>query len=146
MTAASTERDAILAALSRFINQRSGIEAENYFSRWNDRDGIAVFRSEQRAIARDGKEARILLDIVRDREWITEEDLKNAFLRSWSGRLEWDGKALSYCAGQYFPTEYRKAACAVLSRAIINAYQREGNSLDYIRKNFKRSGAYRWFN
>ena len=141
----STERDAILAALSRFINQRSGIEAGNYFSGCNDRDGIAAFRSEQRAIARDGKEARILLDIVRDREWITEEDLKDAFLRSWSGRLEWDGESLSYCAGQYFPTEYRKAACAVLSRAIINAYRREGNSLEYVRKNFKRSGASRWF-
>jgi hypothetical protein len=28
----------------------------------------------------------------------------------------------------------------------VNAFRREGNSLEYVRKCFKRSGASRWFN
>jgi hypothetical protein len=145
-TIETTEKQKIMAALWRFINQRSGIEAANYFSDWRDERGIYAFKSEQRSIARDGKEARILWDAVDCRDWINAEDLKDCFLASFSGRLEWDGKSLSYTSGQYFPTEYRKAVCAVLSRAIVNAFRREGNSLDYVRKCFQRSGASRWFN
>jgi len=146
ITTLQTEKEAILAALWKFISQRPGIETGNYFSSWRDENGIKAFRSERRSIAKDGKEARILWDAVNAREWITAQDLMEAFLAAFSGRLEWDGRSLSYTAGQYFPTEYRKAVCAVLSRAIVQAFRREGNSLDYVRGCFKRSGASRWFN
>ena len=38
--------------------------------------------------------------------------------RAFSGRLSWDGASLSYCTGQYYPTEYRLAAAAVLRAAL----------------------------
>jgi hypothetical protein len=82
------------------------------------------------------------------------------------------GFAVDYCTGQYFPTEYRKAVCAVLSQAIWNwtsAHAMPAPTLhhnsetgetvqrfkglrvgDYLRASFKREFgrgmASRWFN
>ena len=47
---------------------------------------------------------------------------------AFSGRLSFvvkDGKCegITYCAGQYFPTEYRRAACAVMAAVIWEHYR-----------------------
>lgn len=111
------ERAAILTALDRWIRQRPGLEYANY-------GNPTSYRSELRSISRDGREAKTLLQAVRWREQsITLPMLREAF-RAYSGRLTWTwdaeaGKgALSYVTGQYWPTEYRKAACAVLASAL----------------------------
>lgn len=153
----TTERAAILDALGSWINQRPGLE----FGCYGD---VAAYRAEQRAILTDKKHALILLSAVRWRDSITADDLKAAF-RAYSGRLSWDGEKLDYCTGQYWPTEYRAAACAVLA-SILWAYWRdcadpatEGEPTQqpgivdiggYIRKQarreFGRTIASRWFN
>lgn len=110
-----TKREQILAALRAHIESRPGIEPGNYAS-WRD------YRSESRAVTRDLHTARRLLGEVGRHESIGEAELRAAF-RAFSGRLTLtdrpDGSvAIDYCTGQYYPTEYRKAACAVLASAL----------------------------
>ena len=105
----------ILEALRRWINQRPGLEFGNYGE-------ISSYRSELRSITRDRRDALELLSAVALRDSITAEQLIAAFPRAFSGRLtitEKNGMAqLDYCTGQYWPTEYRKAAAAVLASAL----------------------------
>lgn len=105
------ERDAILHALRRWIAQRPGLEFGNYGE-------VAAYRSEQRSIARDKREAETLLAYVERHPSIDAARLREAFRSAYSGRLSWDGTRLDYTTGQYWPTEYRRAACAVLASAI----------------------------
>jgi hypothetical protein len=102
----ATERAAILTALDAFIRQRPGLDARNY-----DR---ASYAAEVRSIGRDLQDARALLRAVELRPSITAATLKEEL----SGRLSWDGKRLEYTTGQYWPTEYRRAAAAVLASAL----------------------------
>src|SRR5574337_1337720 len=105
----------ILQALQAWINQRPGLEFANY-------GNLAAYRAELRSIAKDRRDAETLLAAVALRESITAENLIAAFPRAYSGRLEIsekDGKVqFNYCTGQYWPTEYRKAACAVLASVL----------------------------
>lgn len=131
-------RDDILNALQAWINQRPGLEFCNYSSS-NHRESVANYRSEQRRITRQKHDADKLLAAVRWRTSIGVPELKEAF-RAYSGRLtlhevteprptpgidalQTPACRLEYCAGQYWPTEYRAAACAVLASALW-AYQR----------------------
>jgi hypothetical protein len=85
------------------------------------------------------------------------ETLQEAF-RAFSGRLslvEGPGGSVScdYCTGQYFPTEYRAAACAVLSTACWDYWRTDFPISNNIRKDilkrarriFGRGIASRWF-
>lgn len=111
----AAERDAILAAMRKWINQRPGLDPRNY---GYDVDGRAAYLAEARGIARDGRDARTLLAAIEARPGITATDLRRALAQSFSGRLSWDGRRLDYTVGQYWPTEYRAAAATVLSRAV----------------------------
>jgi hypothetical protein len=116
-------KEHILTALRSFINQRPGLEFANYGE-------ISAYRSELRQITKDRRDALELLNAVALREPITAADLLAAFPRAYSGRLSIteaaDGRAvLDYCTGQYWPTEYRKAVCAVLSQCLWG-WVREG--------------------
>lgn len=112
----------IIALLDAWIRQRPGLE-------YGDYGDITSYRAEVRSIGRDLAHARTLLRAV-ELSGITAEDLAAAFPRAYSGRLSLkthdDGKTwrLSYCTGQYWPTEYRRAACAVLASALWD-YKRE---------------------
>lgn len=148
------KKQQIIAALYTFINQRPGLEYCNY-------GDVPNYRAEVRAIGKDLAQARQLLRYVELRASITAEDIIEASKRAYSGRLTIverdDGAvAIDYCTGQYFPTEYRKAACAVLSQAIW-AWHRDqcmpadtAKPGDYLRASFKREFgrgmAARWFN
>jgi hypothetical protein len=122
------KRTQILTALAAFIRQRPGLEYGNYCSGWHDAEGRKSYFREMRSIIRDKHIAeRLLLDVTW-RDGITETMLRDAF-RAYSGRLSIEDRpdgsiALDYCTGQYFPTEYRKAAAAVLASALW-AYARE---------------------
>jgi len=156
-------KQAMLAALGAFIAQRSGIDYQNYGQR-------EAFMGDYRPILQNGKTARMLLRQVELRDSITADDLMAAS-RAFSGRLQFeerDGKvAVSYCAGQYFPTEYRAAACAVLARALWDYTASKGmpdpvvgangdktysglSAGEWLRKHFRRelgrSIANKWFN
>jgi hypothetical protein len=105
----------ICALLRAFINQRPGLDFANY--------GCATsYRSELRGITRQRADALQLLRAVELRDSIEVGELIAAFPRAFAGRLELketNGKThLFYCAGQYFPTEYRAAVCAVLARCL----------------------------
>ena len=145
-------KDQVISALSAFAAQRPGIEPGNY-SDWRS------YRAESRSVTRDLHDARYLL---RQCElWgVSVEELRGAF-RAFSGRLvpsvNEKGFCLDYCTGQYFPTEYRKAVCAVCAAALWDHFRedfaksaKEGESAgDAIRRNFRRMFgariARRWF-
>ncbi len=120
----------ILDALRAFINQRSGIEFGNY-------GDVKAFRAEQRGIQKDRRAALELLRAVELSSEIGADELIKAAQSAYSGRLTIVETlpdraspsvpttfAIDYCTGQYFPTEYRRAACAVLASALWE-YTRE---------------------
>ena len=105
----------ILQALRVWINQRPGLEFGNYGE-------LSSYRAELRQIAKDRRDALELLSAVALRDSITVKDLIEAFPRAYSGRLsineDKERVRFEYCTGQYWPTEYRKAACAVLAAVL----------------------------
>lgn len=108
-----TQKNDIIEALRRFIAQRPGLEPGNYISGWNDAEGRRLYRAESRQITRDRHDAEALLWYAK-MCGVTGAQLANALNR----RLTWDGARLSYCTGQYFPTEYRRAAASALASAL----------------------------
>jgi hypothetical protein len=124
-------KQAILAALDKFTRQRPGLEFGNY-------GDLSAFRSEMRGITRDLHHYRELERYVTWRDSITADMLLEAARSAYSGRLTLndiratyaDGSiyhnfSVDYCTGQYWPTEYRRAACAVLASAIWAAMRDE---------------------
>lgn len=100
----------LFKAFTAFINQRPGLDFANY-------GDISAWRSESAQITRDRKRALAALYAAEVAPWDAVA-MKAAF-RAFSGRLtpiiQEDGSfALAYCTGQYWPTEYRKAAASVL--------------------------------
>lgn len=171
---AQPSKEQIIALLDGWIRQRPGLEFGNYGE-------MSAYRSELRSITKDLNEARHMLAYVAVRNSITADMMLEGF-RAYSGRLSiTPGKKpgtwrLDYCTGQYWPTEYRRAVCAVLS-SVIWAWMRDecmpeptivrthddsngtlehkvyGGGLsagDYLRKaarrEFGRGMASRWFN
>lgn len=109
----------LIALLASWIAQRPGLEFANY-------GDVSSYRSEMRSITKDGAVAKQLLRYVEMMDSISAEDIIEGF-RAFSGRLslvlrndEW---TLDYCTGQYWPTEYRRAAAAVLSSVIWNYWR-----------------------
>jgi alkylhydroperoxidase family enzyme len=145
------ERTRILDALARWIGQRPGLDPREY---GHGMDGWRGYLRESRSITRDLHDARQLLSSVRWREHsISAAELKAAFREAYSGRLSWDGNELHYCTGQYWPTEFRRAACAVLASALWHAARADmpkDAEADHLRKGFRKEyGARmqrRWFN
>jgi hypothetical protein len=135
-------RTEILEALARFVAQRSGIDGRNYGG------SREAFLGDYRRILRDGREARALLRVVQLSTCLPDSILVDVLK---SGRLTWDGKRLDYCAGQYFPTEYRAAACRALASVLWNYWGDGGRyTADQIRaaakSNLGRGITRRWFN
>lgn len=111
----ATRKQDIMQALAAFVAQRPGLESGNY-------GGQSSYRSEMRSITRDRHDYDSLAVAVAWRG-ISADDLIAASKEAYSGRLTireaGDRRVtVEYCTGQYFPTEYRKAACAVLAGAL----------------------------
>ena len=114
----------ILYALRTFAQKRPQLEYVNY-------GNPSSYLKESRAITRDLNHARKLLGKV-ERSSITAQDLIVASNEAFCGRLTIipansysDEFRIEYCVGQYFATEYRKAVCAVLARALWNHWRED---------------------
>lgn len=141
-----TTKSKILNLMRAFVAQRSGLDWRNYASDWRDKSGMAALRSDRNRILQHGRDARALLVFVE------RSSMPIDFLMSEleTGRLTFDSarNALDYCAGQYFPTEYRAAVCRALANAIWRFY-RDNLEMDvrqFARDEFGRGLAARWFN
>lgn len=149
------KKEQILAGLRAFARQRSGMDCGNY-------GGVAGYRAEARQVTQDLADANLLLRAVGWRDSITADDILSAASAAFSGRLSIMERpagtlAIDYCTGQYFPTEYRKAVCAVLASALWANYRddipnegRDGKSPGelmraYFRREFGRRIGARYF-
>lgn len=106
----TNERELMLASLRAFVRQRPGFEPANY-------ENEATYRADVRRAGRDLRHAEELIRAVTLRP-------SCALSPKQAGRLTWDAgeKRWDYVIGQYFPTEYRAAACRVLVSALWDWY------------------------
>mgnify|MGYP000943654692 CR=1 FL=1 len=117
-----TQHAIICHALRTFIASRPGLDVADY-------GDVRAYRAESRQITRDRGDALTLLNRIEPLE-VTDAEWADAF-RAYSGRLTWDGAKLSYCTGQYYPTEYRRAAAAVLAALLWRRYDDLGTPSGY---------------
>ena len=139
-------KQTIIDALHQWINQRPGLEFGNY-------GNVSSYRAEMRSIGRDLQHARAMVNYVAWHDSVTAEMIMSAADNG--GRLtltvNGDKVRIDYVTGQYWPTEYRRAVCALMS-SVIWAWLRENGNCktgDDIRKAARRelgqSIANRWF-
>lgn len=139
-----TRKQALIAVLRKFIAQRPGMDPRDY-------GDYRAYRSESRSITQDRQHAEAILAQVEWRDSLTAGNILEASKHAFSGRLTIEepepGKfKLTYCAGQYFPTEYRKAAASVLASALWDYWRTDGNSpSERGRETFGRAIANRYF-
>lgn len=114
-----------IVALIEFAAQNPGLEFSNYGDR-------VAYAAESRQIGKDWQRFKLAL-LQASSLGVTDADVIEAAKGAYSGRLGWGekqhtpasvecGEAVregdwTYCIGQYFPTEYRKAAASVLEYA-----------------------------
>lgn len=122
-TASQPTKGEVIAALRKHIAQRSGIDPRNYDTRAN-------MMGDYRPMLRDGAIARDMLDAIEWRDSITAEHLLEGF-RAFMGRLSYnpETKECEYCTGQYFVTEYRRAAVVVLAQVLWDYIKRDTSDL-----------------
>lgn len=131
-------KEQILSLLESWINQRPGLDPANYgfpaYSRESWLEARRSYNSESRRITNQRKDALILLRAVELSNGLDAEILINAF-RAFSGRLQivehGNGFRLEYCTGQYWPTEYRAAACTVLGTALWDYHRSDYTDDDH---------------
>lgn len=156
-----TRKQTLVACLRRWIAQRPGLEFGNY-------GDARAYRAEMRSITKDRHHAERMLQAIEWRDSITADAIIAAARGAYSGRLSiketTPGRfVVDYCTGQYWPTEYRRAVCAVLSSALwdywrdnapvdagpIESHSNLQNVGDYLRttarREFGRTIAQRWF-
>jgi hypothetical protein len=144
-------KENLLNALGAFVRQRPGLEFGNY-------GDVTAYRSELRSITKSRHHAETLINAVAWRDSLTADDIIKASQSAYSGcltivRTDTGGFKIDYCAGQYFPTEYRNAVCAVLSAALWDYWRTNTVSGDgawdrirnTARKELGRSIAQVWF-
>ena len=128
-----------MSAILQFINQRPGLEFANY-------GDVDAYRQDSRRITKDKHHAESLAGYIMRRDSITAADIVEASKRAYAGRLEinpTNGESfeVDYTTGQYFPTEYRRAAACVLACAIWERLRQDsppGTDADHIRKAARR--------
>lgn len=127
-----------IVELVNFASQNGGLEPRNYYDPFDLKNGrrdtyaqgVKAYNSELRSINADWvRFKKALIEAAADR--VTEEQVIEAAKSAFSGRLTWEpygkkgeadqGHVWHYTTGQYFPTEYRKAAASVLEYAAREA-------------------------
>lgn len=107
-----------IETLCKFVNQRPGLDYANYGE-------PKSYRREMAEITRDRSDFYELLGLASRRIDNLDEQLKSHLSKS-SGRLTLNESGeLQYVTGQYFPTEYRPAACRALADLIWRDYMNE---------------------
>lgn len=135
------DKSKLLGALSAFARQRPGLEFGNY-------GDVSAYRSELRSITKSLHNANELLAAVSWRDGITADSIIKATQRAYSGRLSIDADgSIDYCTGQYWPTEYRNAVCAVLAECLWHYWLTNGEKpMDAAKRELSRGAVSRWFN
>jgi len=114
-----TRKQRVIDTLDAWVNQRPGLNPCDYSD--GTMEGWRGYRRESASITKDMHDYYAIRNVVQWRDSITADMIVSAFEHAFSGRLtiteEGEKIKLSYCTGQYWPTEYRKAACAVLAAA-----------------------------
>ena len=102
-----------LQALEQFVNSRPGFDYHSY-------GDATSYRSDMRTAMNSRTDALTMLRYIAMRDSITVDQVLDAAKHNFGGRLTIDAEtgAIDYCAGQYYPTEYRRAAACVLAAAI----------------------------
>jgi hypothetical protein len=113
----------VIHTLVNFANTRPGLDFGNY-------GDVRAYRADARGITRDLHAVRELASIAR--YMCSDQDVLQA---ASGGRVEITqyanandsgaGYRVSYCAGQYYPVEYRAAVARVLASALWRAIARE---------------------
>ena len=140
------DKSKIIDALNAWVSQRPGLDYGNY-------GDPVTYRAEVRSIGKDLQHARAMVNYVAWHDSVTAEMIMSAADNG--GRLtltvNGDKVRIDYVTGQYWPTEYRRAVCALMS-SVIWAWLRENceyKTGDDIRKAARRelgqSIANRWF-
>jgi hypothetical protein len=124
----------LIALLIKFTNQRPGLDPREYAS-WKE------YRRYAREVTKDRHDALILISAVAERP--AAIGYLRHYLENSGDRLTLSADKLSYCVGQYFPTEYRPAVSRACASALW-AYWRDdvhGNTLnaDDIRDSARRT-------
>ena len=139
-------KQTIIDALNRWIAQRPGLDFGNY-------GNVSSYRAELRSIGKDLRHARAMVNYVAWHDSITAEMIMSAADNGGRLTLTADGDKvrIDYVTGQYWPTEYRRAVCNLMS-SVIWAWLREDckcETGDDIRRAARReigqSIARRWF-
>lgn len=118
----------VIHTLIAFANTRPGLDFANYGG------DVRAYRADARGITRDLHAVRELASIAR--YVCSDQDVLQA---ANGGRVEITpyaddngaGYRVSYCAGQYYPVEYRAGVARVLASALWRAIARDvGNRPD----------------
>lgn len=140
----------ILDALRAFVDSRPGFDPRNY-------GDARSYRADTGRAQRDRRDAHALLGAVYREAFSTDDNGRDKLLcclrEAMSPRqrlaLHDDGR-LEYTAGQYYPTEYRAAACRALADTLWSYWWAPGATGDSLRKTARNVlGARltrRWFN
>lgn len=120
-TAGAHTQETTSNLLCAFVRQRAGLDFANY-------GDVSSYRSEARQITKDKAHFFELFALASRRYGSNFESALTNYLTRSSGRLTLSEGRLQYCTGQYFPTEYRKAACAVLASLIFADFRDEKES------------------
>jgi hypothetical protein len=141
----------LLSLINHLAYEPAGLDPRNYGG-----DNTEGFREDKSRIALQLSDFKKIFIAVNNRDGLTEDHILFALDHSFSGRLSYEekSKSLTYCTGQYYPTEYRAACCAVLASALWS-YMRDlmpadtdnkGQWLrDYFKKELGRGVGTRWF-
>jgi hypothetical protein len=120
------EKSALIEALDAFINQPPKLREADYGGK------NIHYNHDKHKIQLAFKDARSMLAYAKGCDDITAADLIDASKRAFAGRLQFEIKdswpvgqkvLIDYTTGQYWPTEYRSAAAAVLSSAIWGCFR-----------------------
>jgi hypothetical protein len=138
------DKNEVLGLLNSFVHTKPGLESGNYAD-------AKSYNREKASITQQLMDARkminfCLLHSVRFTDWT---------FSAYAGRLVYTPPtkhvraSVEYHAGQYYPTEFRAAVCAVLSSAIQDYHRECGYTIDEIREQARKELGYgianRWF-
>lgn len=111
-----------------FAHKRPGFDLADY---GGGRDGFKYYRQDYRRALADLHAFRELFYLAQRRHGSNFAEAVHRELLRTSGRLtisEYNPAKLQYITGQYFPTEFRAAACRLLVNLIWNDYMKERNT------------------
>lgn len=107
----------IYEQIRKLVNSRPGFDSGNY-------DTSASYSADMRTAMKDRETALALLEHWFFRAYVKPETL-GRYLEQSSGRLTLKDGQIEYIAGQYYPTEYRRAVVCALASCLWRALQEE---------------------